>query len=427
MGNADSQGLASADNPAGSDGPAVVDGKPRRLPDSSAKPYCPPHGATGSDRPVSAPVGSSGHPTPEQGRAFSPDSRYRNLPQPTSPPEAQNGVLHAQLAERDVTQLDGAVGLANAMPRVDRGAQEVAAAATGAASTWGQQQWGVGAPSLMPTAPLNSSPAEVQLRQREAQIQVLSQQIEASQNELQQMRVQGVSSAGAQHPVSLAHVRARAENACQILESVRPEIMAANDKLGKALKVAKKLNAWFVENSKKMNIQDPTATPSAFLEQLLEACEVRSEHLLGHVAKMENGIDVAVARVSATPGVIAVESQGAPSCIQGQVFSSGGGQQPGQGFVPAGMHSAQQSSVHGNASLQGHAGQQHVSGAGSQQVQAAGTATAHAQVAVPRAAPTQVPSSHGGSAPPQPMDSTVSAGGGKKLPMGMWVRDPDAK
>lgn len=200
-----------------------------------------------------------------------------------------------------------------------------------------------------PTPQSGAKPAASQadVQKRLAQIQEMSKQVEATEAELRQLRMSASSAAGVVHgspPLALgsipepgtdiattaqeaplpAQALAAADQARQLGASVRPEIEAVQEKLGKVLRVAKKLNTWFVENAEKMNIQDPSATPSAFLERVLEECESRAEALNSAVARaVTSATSLENQSASSSPPThAAVMQQPAVSVLPSQPLSS---------------------------------------------------------------------------------------------------------
>lgn len=323
------------------------------------------------------------------------------------------------------------------MGRADRGAAEMAGAATAgwastATGTWaGQSQpqhlqpwvqgysaatqpqpWGLnghfppGHTSMMQS--LAAQQAEAELQRRTAQVLALSRQVEATQAELRVLRCQAANPIGT--PQALVGVRA--DQARQFVASVRPELEAAKDKLGKTMKVAKNLNAWFVENAVKMNIQDPSATPSAFLEQLLERSDNRMEQLSADVVRIDGALEAAVLQSAA--GV----QQGAPL-------------QAGAVVIAADSQSRVQPLVQAVAAQGSLPGVQTQSIAGLDQ--SCYLATHH--VAQPVIAASGAPCMQAQAAMPASLAPRPVASGNRTLgpaqadwglPMGMWVRDPDA-
>jgi len=129
----------------------------------------------------------------------------------------------------------------------------------------------------------------------------VSQQIAAAQAELLQIKAAGTS------PQEAAE---KLERVAALAANVTPAIASTKEKLMTALKVAQKLDAWFVENSAKMSIQDPTATPSAVLKRILESCETKLEAMASGVNRTLEATDF-----SAPP--LAAET---PSCHPGQAY-----------------------------------------------------------------------------------------------------------
>jgi len=114
------------------------------------------------------------------------------------------------------------------------------------------------------------------VQKRVAQMNAVSLEIEATEAKIRQVRQQLASPIGVTPQVVAA---GHTDEVRKTIAGMSPELEEMKDKFAKALKVARKLNAWFVEHSEKMNIQDPSSTPSAFLERLLETCETRAEAL----------------------------------------------------------------------------------------------------------------------------------------------------
>jgi hypothetical protein len=268
--------------------------------------------------------------------------------------------------------------------------------------------------------------AEAELQRRTAQILGLSRQVEAAQAELRLLRNQSAAPGGTPQQMQLDGLRT--EQARQLVPTVRLELEAAKDKLGKTQKVAKKLNAWFVENSVKMNIQDPAATPSAFLEQLLEGSHGRMEHLSTDIIRIEGSLEAAAAALqqqqqqqqqhpppgppqhAIPPGASADVSHAPPAVGSTQPAA------PRLQLVPAAVQASQ-------PSLQGQmlpTGLDH------------NIATAH-MAPQPQLLPHTVSGGasvscglQGQPLTTQPVPVAPHPAVNLGLPMGMWVRDPDA-
>jgi chromosome segregation ATPase len=133
--------------------------------------------------------------------------------------------------------------------------------------------------------------AEAELQRKNQQILAVARQIEATQAELQQLRVQATSSDSSGQAAGAAAAAARIQQARELVASTKPELESMKENLAKALKVSTQLDAWFVENATKMSIQDTSTTPSAFLQRLLQSCDRRLEVLNSGMARtMEQGI-----------------------------------------------------------------------------------------------------------------------------------------
>eukprot|EP00811_Abedinium_folium_P007165 NODE_1660_length_2408_cov_3.217887.p1 GENE.NODE_1660_length_2408_cov_3.217887~~NODE_1660_length_2408_cov_3.217887.p1 ORF type:complete len:668 (+),score=178.58 NODE_1660_length_2408_cov_3.217887:50-2005(+) len=134
---------------------------------------------------------------------------------------------------------------------------------------------------------------ETDLLKRTVQIQAVTQQIEAAQAEIDQLQPEGTLSREA---------AAQLEQVRQLAAGVLPEIDSMRDQLRKALKVTQKLNAWFVDKAAQLNIEDPSATPSAFLERILESLEVRPDTMAAGVKRSLEAADAFAAAVSTGAG-----------------------------------------------------------------------------------------------------------------------------
>lgn len=131
--------------------------------------------------------------------------------------------------------------------------------------------------------------AETELQKKSAQILAVARQIEKSSAELRHLR--GQEPGFVPRPVLPAPPQF--ERAKQLAAEIRPDLEEVQEKMGNALRVAIKLNEWFVENSAKMNIQDVTSTPSAFLQQSLESCDRRVHALHDNISKtVEGGFEI---------------------------------------------------------------------------------------------------------------------------------------
>lgn len=111
--------------------------------------------------------------------------------------------------------------------------------------------------------------AEAELQRRSAQIAALARQIKITQAELHHARMHA---AGGEGPCA-------SRQAKELASGIAPDLVLAKGKIADALQVARRLDAWFVENAASLNIQDATTTPSAYLASLLETCHSRCDAL----------------------------------------------------------------------------------------------------------------------------------------------------
>jgi len=162
-------------------------------------------------------------------------------------------------------------------------------------------------------SPRSTSEVASELKRRTVQIQAVSQQIAAAQAELLQIKAAGTSSQEAAEKL---------EKVAELAANVTPAIASTKEKLMTALKVTQKLDAWFVENSAKMSIQDPTATPSAVLTRILESCESKLEAMASGVNRTLEATDFSAvpppgAETISPPPLVRVEQPaGSAPCLE---------------------------------------------------------------------------------------------------------------
>eukprot|EP00929_Paragymnodinium_shiwhaense_P070317 TRINITY_DN35616_c0_g1_i1.p1 TRINITY_DN35616_c0_g1~~TRINITY_DN35616_c0_g1_i1.p1 ORF type:complete len:621 (+),score=170.82 TRINITY_DN35616_c0_g1_i1:87-1949(+) len=146
------------------------------------------------------------------------------------------------------------------------------------------------------------SGTDAEANKRMAQIQALSEQIQAAEMELRRLQ-QRSAAAGEAAPQVLgasasdeaaaaaltATAAARVQQVRQLAAAARPEVDSMKEQLSMQLKVSRQLHGWFAQHAATMKIQDLNATPSAYLEMLLSDSDKRAGALQSAVCMMSEG------------------------------------------------------------------------------------------------------------------------------------------
>mmetsp|Transcript_71693 Transcript_71693/g.134080 ORF Transcript_71693/g.134080 Transcript_71693/m.134080 type:complete len:393 (+) Transcript_71693:52-1230(+) len=291
---------------------------------------------------------------------------------------------------------------------------------------WGPPR--LAAPQLPPLA--QPGEAEAELRRKSEEIMTVAKEIQSVQAELQRLslppaplplpEVGPTASETALREARIQQARSKARQAKDVAAQVSPTLEDLKEKLAKTTKVTRKLNAWFVENAERMNIQDPSLTPSAYLERLLESAQNRMEVLAAGVYQVTGASppQPAVAQqqdTSSRPPAMVVHQPQPPAPYQSPAANASAQQPPQQ------LHDAPVA---------------HVTPVGSQvsvAVEAAPRSvpppSTHPRVPAVKQPSVEDPQQVWPAAQSQsqaPIAPAAPYGGGGGGGVAMWVRDPDA-